>query len=161
MPRILIIGATGYIDQTLATSLLRSGAHKVFVIVRSASKANDLAKVDVTPILCPDLFADASSLLSALVKHNIVVVVACCADSEAKTVLDVVVKASKARLEKYDEEGVLGRQRLGFIFTSGTWVYGSCITPVSDLDFVGSSTPPSLVAWRPAQERAVLAARHT
>jgi nucleoside-diphosphate-sugar epimerase len=162
MPKILIVGATGYIGQALSLSLLRSGNHSVYGIARSESKAHDLAKQEITPILCPDLVKDPSPCLSAIKSHNIAVVVCCGADSEAKIVLDVVTSAGKERLEAYKNAGIIG-PKLGFIYTSGTWVHGSSSMPATDLDVVGSSLsrtqPPSLVSWRPAQEQAVLAAK--
>jgi nucleoside-diphosphate-sugar epimerase len=38
MPRILIVGATGYIGQALALDLLRSGNYEVYGIARSEVK---------------------------------------------------------------------------------------------------------------------------
>jgi nucleoside-diphosphate-sugar epimerase len=162
MPQILIIGATGYIGQALALSLLRSGNHTVFGIARSQSKASDLAKLEIIPILCPDLVNDPQPCLSAITIHNITTVVLCGADSEAKTVLDIIISAGKQRLESYKSANIIG-PKLGIIYTSGTWVHGSSLDSVTDLNIAGSSLsptqPPGLVAWRPAQEQAVLASK--
>jgi nucleoside-diphosphate-sugar epimerase len=163
MPRILIIGATGYIGEALSLSLLRCGNHTVYGLARTHSKATSLAKQEIIPILCPDLVKDASPLLNAISTSQISIVVACGADAEAARVLEVVFQAGKERLDAYQKEDLRG-SKLGFIYTSGTWVHGSSSRAVSDLDPVGSATlsatqPPKLVSWRPAMEQQVLKAR--
>jgi nucleoside-diphosphate-sugar epimerase len=162
MPKILVIGATGYIGQSLSLSLLRSGNHTVYGLARSEAKATDLAKLEVIPIICPDIINDPKPCLSAIADHNISVVVLCGADAEAKAVLDLVIIAGNKRLEGYKSAGIIG-PKLGFIYTSGIWVHGSSFSQVTDLDPVGSTLSanqaPSMVAWRPAQEQAVLAAK--
>jgi nucleoside-diphosphate-sugar epimerase len=85
------------------------------------------------------------------------------ADAEAAKVLETVLAAGKARVQTYAAQGIVG-PKLGFVYTSGTWVHGSSILPVTDLDVVGSNTlsaaqSPALVAWRPAMEQSVLKAR--
>jgi nucleoside-diphosphate-sugar epimerase len=119
MPKILTIGATGYIGQALALSLLRSGNHTIYGIARSQSKAQDLAKLEVIPVLCPDLVTDPQPCFSAITTHNISTVILCGADSAAKAVLDIVVTAGKQRLEAYQKTNIIG-PKLGFIYTSGT-----------------------------------------
>jgi nucleoside-diphosphate-sugar epimerase len=162
MPRVLIIGATGYIGQALALSLLRSGNYTVYGIARSQSKAKDLAKLEIIPVLCPDVVDDPEPCISAITTHNIATVVLCGADGEAKAVLDIMVSVGKKRLDAYRRASIIG-PKLGVIYTSGTWVHGSSLDPVTDLDIAGSSLSPTqapgLVAWRPAQEQAVLASK--
>jgi nucleoside-diphosphate-sugar epimerase len=162
MPKILIIGATGYLGQTLALSLLRSGNHAVYGIARSAAKAASLARLEITPVLCPDLVNDPKPVLDAIQQHNISVVVACGADQEAAKVLEVTLAAGNQRLEEYEKLNFIG-PKLGFVYTSGTWVHGSSLSPITDLDPVGKTLsptqPPSLVAWRPAMEQSVLRAK--
>jgi nucleoside-diphosphate-sugar epimerase len=162
MPKVLIVGATGYLGQTLALSLLRSGNHAVYGIARSVEKAAGLSRLEITPILCPDLVKDPKPVLDAIQQHNISVVVACGADQEAAKVLETTIAAGKQRLEEYERLNLIG-PKLGFVYTSGTWVHGSSLSPITDLDPVGTSMspvqPPSLVAWRPAVEQSVLRAK--
>ncbi|KAG8686725.1 hypothetical protein FRC08_012351, partial [Ceratobasidium sp. 394] len=54
MPRILVIGANGYIGNALALSLVRSGDHTVWGVTRTQDKARSLAVQEITPVLCPD-----------------------------------------------------------------------------------------------------------
>jgi len=162
MPKILIIGATGYIGQALLLSLVRSGTHTVYGIARSPSKAKELSKLEILPVTCPDLIKNPSPMLSAIKNLNISVVVACGADAEAQKILEVVTEAGKQRLDSYKSHGLIG-PKLGYIYTSGTWVHGSALTPITDLDPVGSelspTQPPKLVGWRPAVEQQVLRAK--
>jgi len=162
MPKVLVVGATGYIGETLALSLVRSGHHTVYGLARSASKGAALAKLEIIPVLSPDLVNDPQPCLSAIERNNISIVVACGADSEAKALLDLVITAGKQRMRAYESAGIIG-PKLGFIYTSGSWVHGSSVSPITDLDVVGSplspNQPPSLVGWRPAHEQAVLAAK--
>jgi nucleoside-diphosphate-sugar epimerase len=162
MPKILIIGATGYLGQTLALSLLRSGNHAVYGIARSAEKAAGLARLEITPVLCLDLVNNPKPVLDVIQQHNISVVVACGADQEAAKVLEVTLAAGNQRLEEYEKLNFIG-PKLGFVYTSGTWVHGSSLSPITDLDPVGKTLsptqPPSLVAWRPAMEQSVLRAK--
>ena len=74
---------------------------------------------------------------------------------ESAKLLQELVEVGRERLRQ-------GGPKLGFVYTSGTWVHGSSLERVSDLDPVGEGArtqPPGLVAWRPALERDVLAAR--
>jgi nucleoside-diphosphate-sugar epimerase len=162
MPKILIVGATGYIGQILALSLLRSGNHVVYGIARSELKARSLAQLESIPILCPDLVADPTPLVEAIHNENISVVVACGADIGAAKLLEAVVAAGKQRVDAYATES-LTCPKLGFVYTSGTWVHGSSLQPITDLDPVSSemspTQPPSLIAWRSALEQQVLKSR--
>ncbi|KAF2428325.1 NAD(P)-binding protein [Tothia fuscella] len=162
MPKILVVGATDYIGQALSLSLLRTGTHTVYGIARSDTKATELSRLEIFPVLCPDLVQDLEPFLSALKTHNISVVVSCGADGEAQELLDVVIEAGRRRLNAYQNAGIHG-PKLAFVYTSGTWTHGSSFLPVTDLDVVGSSLsptqPPKLVSWRPGQEYCVLAAK--
>src|SRR5258708_20699256 len=101
MPKILIIGATGYLGQTLALSLLRSGNHSVYGIARSVEKAAGLARLEITPVLCPDLVSYPKPDLDAIQQHNIGVVVACAADRQIAKRLDVTLAAGRQRLHQH------------------------------------------------------------
>lgn len=50
MPRILILGATGYIGSALGSSLLRHN-HKVYNLARTPAKANQLARLEMIPVI--------------------------------------------------------------------------------------------------------------
>ena len=51
MPRILIVGATGYVGHALALSLVRSGNHIVYGIARNDAKARSLAQDEIVDSL--------------------------------------------------------------------------------------------------------------
>ena len=80
---------------------------------------------------------------------------------ESAEILSDVMAAGEQRLKEADRRG---GGKLGFVYTSGTWVHGSSKERCGDLDPVGTSEdaktkPPRLVAWRPQMERDVLSAR--
>ena len=72
MLNILVVGATGYIGSALTSSLTRSGDHHVYGLARTAEKALQLTKEEVTPII-GDI--NSPSLLSAIEDLHIDVVV--------------------------------------------------------------------------------------
>ena len=51
MPRILILGATGYIGNNLCNLLVRSGQHTVYGLARTPEKAKWLARQEIIPVL--------------------------------------------------------------------------------------------------------------
>ena len=154
MPRILILGATGYIGSALASSLLRSD-HTVYGLARTSSKVNQLARLEIIPIL--GSVQDSDAYIQLIKTAHIDVVVDCAgANQESSKILSDVREAGKERLKQ-------GGAKLGFVYTSGTFVHGPSNERCSDLDPVGTehakAKPPQLVAWRPQMERDVLAAR--
>lgn len=154
MPRILILGATGYIGSALASSLLRSD-HTVYGLARTSSKAIQLARLEIIPIL--GSVQDSDAYIKLIKTAHIDVVVDCAgANQESSKILSDVREAGKERLKE-------GGAKLGFVYTSGTWVHGSSSERFSDLDPVGTENakaqPPRLLAWRPQMERDVLDAR--
>jgi nucleoside-diphosphate-sugar epimerase len=164
MPRILIIGAAGYVGSALGSSLLRSGDHTVWGTTRTQAKAHSLAIQEIIPVLCSDPF-DAGEIWHDVVrKHHIDVVV----DASAPTpsipiVLEAVKKLGQERLDIAANEGVKV-QKLGFVHVCGTWVHGDSNSPVTDTMFVGTPsapTPPlALTATRPDWEQNVLKAQN-
>ncbi len=66
MPRILIVGATGYVGQAIALGLVHSGNHIVYGLARSDHKARSLAQLEIIPVLCEDFAKDPSTLLRAI-----------------------------------------------------------------------------------------------
>ena len=156
MPRILIIGATGYVGSALAGELLRSGNHTVYGLARNPAKANQLAAKEIIPVV--GSVTDAASYLSLIKTARIHIVVDCSAAYDgANKVLDDLIVAGKSRLQE-------GGSKLGFVYTSGMWVHGSSPEQVSDLDPVsvsgsGAKVPRMVAGWRPKLEQDVLAAR--
>ncbi len=160
MPKILIIGPTGYIGQALALSLMRSGEHTVYGLARSPEKAKSLEALEIIPV--KGSVSDSANYLELIRSANIDIVVdAAAAHMESKKILDDVLRVGAERIEAAKRAGIK-TAKLGFIYTSGTWVHGSSTEPVNDLTPVGvalAPTPPvKLVAWRPPLEQEVLAA---
>ncbi|KAF4945003.1 hypothetical protein FGADI_12262 [Fusarium gaditjirri] len=161
MPKVLIIGATGYLGSRLCNVLVNSGQHRVYGIARNEAKAKSLAVAEVTPVICPDPINKPDAYLDAIRNFNIDIVVDVSgANQESAKFLSDVKAVGQERLEKAQSAGLTHTPKLGFIYCSGTWVHGSSDKLVNDLDIVGpnATTPPaSLVAWRVAQENSVLA----
>ncbi|KAG8738920.1 hypothetical protein FRC10_006389 [Ceratobasidium sp. 414] len=143
MPRILIIGATGYIGNALALSLLRSGDHTVWGIARTKDKARSLAVQEITPILCPDPIHDGGVWHDVVHKHHIDVIVDCSMISpDVLVTVDALKKLGQERLNTAANEGAKA-QKLGFLHVCGTWVHGDSKGLVSDTTPVGTASAPT------------------
>jgi nucleoside-diphosphate-sugar epimerase len=158
MVNVLVVGATGYIGQALASSLVRSGSHRVYGLARTETKATLLTSQEIVSII-GDI--NSSSLVKSIESYNINVVVDVSgANQESRTLLTALKALSQSRLAAAAEAG--NRiPKLGFIYTSGTWVHGSSLEPVNDLTPVGPTAPTlptPLTAWRPQLEQEILAA---
>jgi nucleoside-diphosphate-sugar epimerase len=154
MVNVLVIGATGYIGQALTQSLLRSGNHRAYGLARTPEKAQSLIKDEVIPIL--GSISDPAEFLRCIdALHINVVVDVAGANHESHFLLELLKPIGKNRIANHSP-------KLGFIYTSGTWVHGSSNAPVNDLTPVGLSNSPTqpakLVAWRTKMEQEVLAA---
>jgi nucleoside-diphosphate-sugar epimerase len=162
MPKVLIIGATGYLGSRICDVLVRSGQHRVYGIARSEIKAKSLAVAEVTPVICPDPIHKPAAYLDVIRDSNIDIVIDVSgANQDSTHFLEDLKTVGQERLNKAKSAGLTHMPKLGFIYCSGTWVHGSSNKPVNDLNVVGSSalTPPApLVAWRVNHENAVLAA---
>ncbi|RBQ78516.1 hypothetical protein FVER14953_07706 [Fusarium verticillioides] len=162
MPKVLIIGATGYLGSRLCNVLVNSGKHRVYGIARNEAKAKSLAVAEVSPIICPDPINKPDAYLDAIRNFNIDIIVDVSgANQESAKFLADVKAVGQERLNKAKAAGLTHTPKLGFIYCSGTWVHGSSDKLVNDLDIVGpdAATPPApLIAWRVAHENAVLAA---
>ncbi|PLB47422.1 NAD dependent epimerase/dehydratase family protein [Aspergillus steynii IBT 23096] len=163
MPNVLIVGATGYLGLSLAKSLLQTGAYTVWGTARSPEKAKTLLVNEVSPV--EQDITNSEALSEFIATNSIDIVVdASSAYEQSGQILAGVVNASKARQEALAKENIIS-PKLGFVYISGTWVHGSPATRVSDLAPVGSKLsagkPATAVAWRPAHEQAILAARDT
>lgn len=161
MTRVLLLGATGYIGRQIANLLVQSGQHTVYGVTRSAAKAKQLAKEEIIPIVCPDPVNRPDPYLDIVrFKHIDVVVDVAGADAGSYKFLADVILIGKERMNASKARGVQA-SKIGYIYCSGSWVHGSSIEPVNDLDIVGdgANTPPEeLVAWRVGMEQAVLQA---
>lgn len=66
MPRVLTVGATGYLGQAVTLSLVRRGGHVFYGLARSEANARSLAQLDIIPVLCSDLVNYPAPLLRAI-----------------------------------------------------------------------------------------------
>ncbi|KAL4747589.1 hypothetical protein BDW72DRAFT_182419 [Aspergillus terricola var. indicus] len=163
MPNILILGGSGYIGLALSQSLVRSGNYTVWGTARTPEKARLLLQNEITPTTDKDVTDPVT--LSNIVLENDIDIVAdiTSAYEQASHILQGVIRAATARRDALADENLVG-PKLGFVYCSGSWVYGSPSERVSDLSPVGSvclskGKAATAVAWRPAHEQAVLAAR--
>ena len=139
MPNILLLGAKGYIGTPLAQSLLRSGTHHVYGVVRRPEVAKSLLADEVTPVV--GSVEDTKFLKSAIAQHDIDVVVNCTsAHQVAAATLNAVIEAGKERAETLRSQTppAIG-PKLGYIYTSGSSIYGSPSKRVSDRSPVGNA----------------------
>jgi nucleoside-diphosphate-sugar epimerase len=160
MVNVLVLGATGHIGGALCHSLITSGSHRVYGLARSPGKARQLAQNEVIPVL--GSLSNAAGLVDVVYKLNINVIVdASSAKDEVPVFLQALVESEKIRLSVISSAG-LKAPKLGFIYTSGTWVHGSSHVPKNDLYPVGMpenpDQPPTLLTYRPGLEREFLAA---
>lgn len=159
MVRVLVLGATGYIG--IATCLtLHRHSHIVYGLARSASKAKDLAANEIIPVMGT---VEDGDYLQTISSANIDVVVDCAGANDGSwKVLEDLKKIGADRLARRRGAG----PKLGFVYTSGTWVHGKTSDRLNDLNPAGMEgdlgcpvQPPALVAWRPKLENAILEAR--
>ncbi|KAG9123249.1 hypothetical protein FRC07_015184 [Ceratobasidium sp. 392] len=163
MPRVLVIGATGYIGNAFALSLVRSGDHTVWGIARTKDKARSLAVQEITPVLCADPIHDGGAWHDIVRKHHIDVIVDCSTISpDVLIMLDALKRLGQERLDIAARDGVQV-QKLGFIHVCGIWVHGDSKGLVSDTTPVGTAsapTPPvAFSAARPGWEQTILKTR--
>ncbi|KAI9792554.1 MAG: hypothetical protein M1816_002074 [Peltula sp. TS41687] len=154
MPRILVLGATGFLGTSICR-LLRLENNIVYGLARNAAKAASLSAAEILPVIGdieqhPDAYLD-------LIRdaHIDVVIDASGANAGAFKLLEDLRRVGKERLQS-------GGQRLGFLYTSGGWVHGSSWEQVGDLDPVGEGVktkPVRMVEWRPQLEKDILAAK--
>ncbi|KAI1593718.1 NAD dependent epimerase dehydratase family protein [Pyrenophora tritici-repentis] len=162
MPNVLILGGSGYLGTAIAQALLRSGNYAVWGTARSAAKAIQLRANEVTPVETVDL-GDPQTLVKAIDAYHIDAVIdASSAYEQGADVLKAIISAATARAEALAKDNAVG-PKLAFLYTSGVWIHGSPSRRLSDLTPPGTSLSPgksaTAVAWRPAHEQAILAAR--
>lgn len=165
MTKVLIIGATGYVGRTVADALVRSGQHQVWGVTRNADRAKALALGEIRPIIADDPFNKPGAWIEAIRDNHIDVVVDVSPASRDQEKAFALVKALGAeRIEADNAPGGWGAKgpKLGYVFTSGTWMYGNRVKQVNELDNIGvesGHSPASVVSWRPALDKSILAAR--
>ncbi|KAJ5688585.1 hypothetical protein N7462_002977 [Penicillium macrosclerotiorum] len=161
MPKVLILGATGYLGNSISNLLVQTGEHTVYGVARTAAKASHLERQEIIPVLCPNPVNEPEPYLSIIrSKHIDVVLDVAGADAGSYNFLRDIAAIGRERLATGKIPG-LSRPKLGFIYCSGTWIHGSSNDPVNDLDVVGvgaDTSPAELVAWRVEMEKAVLEA---
>lgn len=168
MPKILVIGATGYIGRAFCACLLRSGNHTVYGLARTAEKARQLEAAEIKSVRVSA--TDSSAYIALIRDAHIDVVVDLAGVREggareaALQVINDVRAAGRERVAQAKSLGVpLGGARLGLVHTSGVWVHGQTAREQSlnDLDPVGIegyAAPAPRVGWRVAIEKAALEA---
>ena len=139
---VFLTGATGYIGGAVADALLRAG-HKVTGLARSLEAANKLRAKGIT-----SFHGDLNSpvdLANAAAQSDGVI--------HAGTTNDGAIDQAAVRV-MLDALRASGKPLL---YTSGIWVLGDTGGQVADESW--PVNPSTLVAWRPAAEQLVLAAR--
>ncbi|KNC99814.1 uncharacterized protein SPPG_05191 [Spizellomyces punctatus DAOM BR117] len=146
MSNILVIGATGFIGLPVALALRRSGYH-VYGLTRSSEKARLLARSEILPVI------GEVKDLSKIVPPNIEVIIdVSAAYYDVATILEEVKTIGSGRKAT--------DPKLSFIYTSGTWNYGTSSEYFSESTPLGRvAPPPDMIAWRPDFERKILESR--
>ena len=121
MPKVLIIGATGYLGSRLCDVLVRSGQHRVYGIARSEAKARSLALAEITPVICPDPVNNPAAYLDAIRNFHIDIVVDVSgANKNSAQFLADVKSVGQERLNNAKLAGLTHMPKLGFVYCSGT-----------------------------------------
>ncbi|KAH0565717.1 hypothetical protein GP486_000881 [Trichoglossum hirsutum] len=161
MVKVLVLGATGYIGFPLCQSLLRA-SHTVYGLARDPKKAARLAQNEIIPVLGSN--EDRKLYVELIRDERIDVVVDSTSANASDSVrtIESIVALGRERLEADRARG-WSPGKLGYIYVSGMWVHGSSPEPINDFSLVGvpgaPAQPPSIVSWRPAVERQILAYR--
>jgi len=143
--RIFLTGATGYIGSAVLDALLRGG-HQVTALVRDPEKAERVAMRSVQPLI-GDLAKLKTHAAAAEACDGIVHTA-----FESKRGPMVDREAIETLLGAARRRAAAGQTPF-FVYTSGVWVLGKTTKPAEEDAPVN---PASLVAWRPAHEKAVL-----
>lgn len=160
MPKVLILGATGYVGKRVADTLVRSGQHQVYGVARSSTKAKELALAEVIPVICEDPINSPETYLDVVRAQNVDIIIDLAGPGpDSAKFLEHAKVVAQERANTYKAAGLHITPKLGFIYCSGTWVHGSSGKTVNDLDIAhqGAVTPPGkLVAWRTGLENTIL-----
>jgi nucleoside-diphosphate-sugar epimerase len=144
--RIFITGTTGYIGNAVALAFRRAG-HEVKGLIRSETKAKDLAKEEIRPVI-----GDISTPESFLLEANDSEVLIHCAFEYSSEGVQRDLDAIDAFL-KIASTSEMPRT---IIYTSGCWIYGNTDSKIVDEDT--PVNPLNRVLWRPLHEAKVLQA---
>lgn len=160
MPKVLVIGATGFLGLSIAQALRRSSI-TVYGLTRSSNKSGLLASNEIIPVV--GSVEEPASYLEIIEAENIDIVVDASATYQgAHQVLQSLLNVGKMRLQQSESSK---SPKLGYIYISGMWIHGNSMKPTNDLASVGLphsvSQPPKMLTWRPALEREILAASDT
>jgi len=138
--RVFVTGGSGYIGLPTIRALVRAG-HEVNGLARTESAA-DVLKANGAAVTIGTL-QDLETLHSAAFSADAVIHLA---QHKGRDFAAIDLAAAQAMIEGLDKRGP-------YIHTSGGWVYGS----TSGLADEGQAiNPPKLVAWRAANDSAVL-----
>lgn len=150
MPRVLVIGSTGYLGLAIAQQL-RLASHPVYGVTRTTDKAPLLASNEITPVI--GSVESLTGILSAIEEHNIDVII------DSSPTYDGAAHLIRAILPLAQKRADAKLPKLGYVYISGMWIHGDSPKPVNDLSKVTTETAPKMLAWRPAIERMILDAR--
>lgn len=146
--KIFIIGVTGFIGLPIAKSFVRNG-HKVYGLTRSESKAKELIKEEVFPIVAN--VDEIETWIENIIDMDVIV--------EAVGGTANISVLSKKILENVVEKVKNIRKsnsKIVYIYSSGTWVHGN-----NDINNIKHDVSPvinsiPLVSWRSELEQKVI-----
>lgn len=138
--QVFITGGSGYIGRSTIPALIRHG-HTVTALARSDRAAHTVAGLGATPV--QGTLTDTEVLRRAAQQADAVIHLGSDIEGDAAE----VDRNAAAALQ----DGVDSRP---YVHTGGVWVYGDTQGTV---DEDAPLKPPAITAWRPANEREVLA----
>ncbi|WP_377266849.1 NAD-dependent epimerase/dehydratase family protein [Peterkaempfera sp. SMS 1(5)a] len=138
--QVFLTGGSGYIGRSTIPALVRRG-HAVSALARSDRAAHTVASLGATPV--HGSLTDTEVLREAARQADAVIHLGSDIEGDAAG----VDRTAAAALQ----DGAGSRP---YVHTGGVWVYGDTKGTV---DEDAPLDPPAITAWRPANERAVLA----
>jgi len=148
---VLVLGASGFIGLPVAQALVRAG-HVVYGVTRSAQKAKRLAAEEIIPVVADvNESEDWPTFLKYAPKLDVVIEAI---GGDAK-IRGLSADLFSAFAKTANDTRPAGSSKLTYIYTSGTWVHGDNREEIVT-DTTPLYKPMDLVAWRPAQEQAVV-----
>ena len=147
---IFLTGATGHIGSAVLAALIKAG-HQVTAIARDPEKAEKLLAKGATPVIAE---LGLTKMYVPLLKSADAVVHTAFESSPRGVQLDQQSIETMLTAQR-DAMATDGKAR-AFVYTSGVWILGRTAKAA---DEEAPVNPPPHVAWRPAHEDLVLAAR--